>query len=62
MSRQEWCSHGLPGEQLFAKPAEVMAQARELLAATLMPCLQRDVQIGKALHHTASICITYSMI
>ena len=39
MSWQEWCSRGLPGEQLFAKPAEVMAQARQHLAATLMPSM-----------------------
>eukprot|EP00434_Breviolum_minutum_P039822 symbB.v1.2.035372.t1/scaffold4746.1/size59667/2 len=34
-TEEEWCSRGLPGEQLFAKPAEVMAQARERLASTL---------------------------
>ena len=36
-SIQEWCSHGLPGEHLFAKPAEVMAEARERLRMTLSP-------------------------
>ena len=60
---QEWCSRGLPGEQLFAKPAEVMAQARERLASTLTRGLHFGLVFGENLSHTGKLeCLVHRFV
>ena len=62
---QEWCSRGLPGEQLFAKPAEVMAQARERLASTLTRGLHFTFSFWRDLvtSHTGNLqCLVHLLV